>query len=36
MKVRVRQKLPLEAPTSPETSPQGSGGMEVDFRASSN
>jgi hypothetical protein len=35
MEARARRKLPLEAPISPETSPQGSGGMEVDFRASS-
>jgi hypothetical protein len=31
----VRQKLPPEAPMSPETFPHGSGGVEVDFRASS-
>jgi hypothetical protein len=32
---RARWKLPPEAPISPETFPQGSGGMEVDFGASS-
>jgi hypothetical protein len=35
MGARARRKLPPEAPISPETFPQGSSGMEVDFRASS-
>jgi hypothetical protein len=35
MGARARQKLPHEAPMSPETFPHGSGGVEVDFRASS-
>jgi hypothetical protein len=32
---RARQKMPPKAPISPETIPQGSGGMEFVIRASS-
>jgi hypothetical protein len=32
---RARWKMPLEAPMSPESFPQGSGGMEFVVRASS-
>jgi hypothetical protein len=31
MGAQARRKLPRKAPISPETFPQGSGGMEVDF-----
>jgi hypothetical protein len=35
MGARARRKLLSEMPILPETFPQGSGGMKVDFRASS-